>query len=118
MIIRKIYSSIYKIFTVLEEIGDEFNKIALIYRKNPVLLNKKILECFINLNILLKGYYELFYNFNKEKLVKLHVDSEVLKERLINLDDNSMITGEVTSGLKTILHLTKSLSEENMVLSL
>ena len=111
-------SSIYKIFTVLEEIGDEFNKIALIYRKNPVTLKKDILNCFIDLNNLIKGNYELFYNFNKERLLKLHLDSEALKEILINIDDNSMITGEITSGLKTILHLTKSLSEENMVLSL
>ncbi|MBS3133864.1 hypothetical protein J4214_01375 [Candidatus Woesearchaeota archaeon] len=72
----------------------------------------------MDLNNLIKGDYELFYNFNKERLLKLHLDSEALKEILINIDDNSMITGEITSGLKTILHLTKSLSEENMVLSL
>jgi len=81
-------------------------------------LKKDILDCFMDLNNLIKGDYELFYNFNKERLLKLHLDSEALKEILINIDDNSMITGEITSGLKTILHLTKSLSEENMVLSL
>lgn len=81
-------------------------------------MKKDILDCFMDLNNLIKGDYELFYNFNKERLLKLHLDSEALKEILINIDDNSMITGEITSGLKTILHLTKSLSEENMVLSL
>ena len=111
-------NSLYKIFSLLEEIGDEYNKIALIYRKNPVILNKKILDCFNDLNLLIKEYHELFYNFNNEKLIKIHLDAELLKEKLINLKDKENASGEIISGLKTILHLIKSSIEENMVLSL
>ena len=41
----------------------------------------------MDLNNLIKGDYELFYNFNKERLLKLHLDSEALKEILINIDN-------------------------------
>jgi len=73
---------IYGLLNLLEEIGDNYKKIAQFIDKNPKLINKKHLLCLQESRELLKYYNELIFNFNREKVVECSRKYKKLKEEL------------------------------------
>ena len=70
-------------------------------------------------NLLLIDYYELFSKYDKERIIKFYEKADLLSDELKN--NYSKRKGneiQILSGLEIILHLIKSLIEENFILSL
>ena len=112
--------SLYKIISTLEEIGDEYRRIANVnLRLKNINISKNILNYFSEVNLLLKEYYSLFNKYDKEKIITFYEKEDLLLENLKkNYNKRSSNEIQILSGLDTILHLIKSLIEENFVLSL
>ena len=112
-------SSMYKIISVLEEIGDEYRKLSMICMKHNIKINKNTLEVFKKVNNLLELYRDIFYSFDKHKIKKFYDSSNLITNNLKNKFKNkTMQEIIVLSSLDSILHLTKSLAEETLQINL
>ncbi|MAF51306.1 MAG: hypothetical protein CMH64_04415 [Nanoarchaeota archaeon] len=116
--IKKAYS-VYKVISLLEEIGDEYRRLSSVYTRVGKKVNKDILEAFEGVNELLVSFNNLYYKFDKEKLREFYKKANNTLEKLKNsYKKNNSIEVQILSNLDTILHLIKNLSEENMVIKL
>ena len=109
-------NSFYNIISTLEEIGDEYRKLAVFFP--PANINNELLDIFRKVNDLLKLYYEIFYGFDSEKLKEFYEKADILLADFnkfrgkTNGETNAYVT------LFTILHMIKSLNEENLVIKI
>jgi len=111
--------SYYKIISILEEVGDEYRRIANVNLRINDKISKEIIDYFDELNLLLKNYFEIFSKYDKAKLIKFYENADNLLSKLKK--SYSKRKGNeihILSCLDTILHLIKSLIEENFILSL
>jgi phosphate uptake regulator len=109
-------NSLYKIISTLEEIGDEYRKLAVFYKSGK--LRPELIEMFERVNSFLKEYYELFHNFNRARLKKFYSEMEVLLNDMKGFKKGSLTETRTFSTLFTIFHMIKSLAEENLVINL
>ncbi|MFH1209712.1 MAG: AbrB/MazE/SpoVT family DNA-binding domain-containing protein [archaeon] len=109
--------SMYKFVSLLEEIGDEYRRMALVFSRNVTNLDNETLELFNEVNILLNECYNLFYGYSKDKLIIFHDKANVTLDRL-KKSYKARKNGQVLSSLDTILHLIKNLCEESLVVSI
>ena len=111
--------SYYKIISILEEVGDEYRRIANVNLRVNTIINKDVLKYFNEVNLLLNDYFEIFNKYDKEKIINFYDKAELLLKRLkSNYSKRKGNEIQILSGLDTILHLIKSLIEENFILSL
>jgi len=109
-------NSLYKIVSTLEEISDEYRKLATFFPPKDV--NNELLLIFRKTNDLLKMYYDMFYSKNNINIREFHKKANYL------LKDFRKFKGQTTKEtnayvtLFTILHLIKSLAEENLVINI
>ena len=106
----------YKIISTLEEIADEYRKLAIFYK--PSKLSSELVGIFEKINKLLEKFFEVFYNFSSKKLIDFAVFSEEVLSEMKQFKRTSLNETRTFATLFTILHMIKSLNEENLVLSL
>jgi len=109
-------NSLYKIISTLEEIGDEYRKLAIFYK--PGKLSDELVNFFERINILLKDYYEMFYNFNSKRLKEFYESTDVLLKDLKKFKKTSLTETRTFSTLFTIFHMIKGLTEENLLINI
>jgi len=109
-------NSLYKIISTLEEIADEYRKLAIFY--TPAKLSSELVGIFEKVNKLLEMFFEVFYKFSSKKLIDLYVYAEELLAEMKHFKRSSLTETRTFATLFTLLHMIKSLSEENLVLSL
>jgi len=109
--------SMYKFVSLLEEIGDEYRRMALVFSRNTTNLDNETLELFNEVNLLLNECYDLFYGYSKEKLIIFHDKANEILHRL-KKSYKAKKNGQILSSLDTILHLIKNLCEESLVVSI
>lgn len=109
-------NSYYKIISVIEEIGDEYRRLAVLYDGNVV--SDEILMAFKSINNLLESYQYLLFDFENKKLKDFYTESNRIKKLLTSVKIKNVNETRILSSLSTIFHLTKSLSEESLLISL
>ena len=109
-------SSYYNTINLIEEIGDEYRRLAGIYDGKKV--SADIMIFFKSVNYLLQDYEELFYNFDLNKFKNFHDVSNRIMKLLINLNEKNLNEARIIGSLSTIFHLTKSLGEESIIINL
>jgi phosphate uptake regulator len=109
-------SSYYNTISLIEEIGDEYRRLADIYDGKKV--SPEIMVFFKSVNYLLQDYEELFYNFDLNKFKNFHDVSNRIMRLLINLNEKNLNEARIIGSLSTIFHLTKSLGEESIIINL
>ena len=109
-------NSFYKITSIIEEIGDEYRRLAFLYDGKKI--GNDTLIAFNSVNKLIVDYSELLFNFSFERLKEFHEASNNAKNLLTNVKTVSINESRVLGSLSTILHLTKSLSEESILMNL
>jgi phosphate uptake regulator len=109
-------SSYYNTINLIEEIGDEYRRLAGIYDGKKV--NPEIMVFFKSVNYLLQDYEELFYNFDLNKFKNFHDVSNRIMKLLININEKNLNEARIIGSLSTIFHLTKSLGEESIIINL
>ncbi|MFH1840084.1 MAG: AbrB/MazE/SpoVT family DNA-binding domain-containing protein [Nanoarchaeota archaeon] len=109
-------NSMYRIICTLEEIGDEYRKLAMFHK--PGKLSDELIEFFKRINGLLKDYYEMFYNFNNGRLKKFYGDAETLFKDMKKYKKDSLTGIRTFTTLFTIFHMVKSLTEESLVINI
>jgi len=109
-------NSLYKIISTLEEIADEYRKLAIFYK--PSKLSSELVGIFEKVNKLLEKFFEVFYKFSSKKLIDFAVFSEEVLSEMKQFKRTSLNETRTFATLFTILHMIKSLNEENLVLSL
>ncbi|MAG52548.1 MAG: hypothetical protein CMH62_01145 [Nanoarchaeota archaeon] len=111
--------SIYKIISLLEEMGDEYRRLSQVYVRLGGKVNKKTLDCFEGINGLLEQFHCLYYDFDKKDLKKFYENAQnTLKLLKESYEKGNGVDSQILSSLDTILHLIKNLCEENMVVKL
>ena len=109
-------NSIYNIISTLEEIADEYRKLATFFP--PTNVNNDLLDIFRKVNELLRIYFDIFYKFDNNKLAEFYAKADIVLGDLrkfkgkTNGETNAYVT------LFTILHLIKSINEENLVINI
>ena len=109
-------NSLYKIISVLEEIADEYRKLAVFHTSGK--LSPSLVDIFKRINNLLRFYYETFYDFDNKKFRRFYADAGVLLKDMKEFKKGNIMETRTFATLFTILHLIKSLSEENLVMKL
>jgi phosphate uptake regulator len=109
-------SSYYNTINLIEEIGDEYRRLAGIYDGKKVC--PEIMVFFKSVNYLLQDYEELFYNFDLNKFKNFHDVSNRIMRLLVNLNEKNLNEARIIGSLSTIFHLTKSLGEESIIINL
>lgn len=113
-------NSLYKIISTLEEIADEYRKLAIFYK--PAKLSDDLVGIFEKVNKLLEMFFEVFYKFKSKngskKLIEFYSYAEELLAEMKHFKRSGLTETRTFATLFTIFHLIKSLSEENLVLSL
>ena len=110
---------LYKFISVLEEIGDEYRRISRICSFDKSSVNKEVLLVFDDVNKLLDDYYELFYHYDKKKLIDFHQKGHEILVRIkecYNNKRNSEI--QILSSLNTILNLIKNICEDTLIVNI
>ena len=111
--------SVYKIISLLEEIGDEYRRLSSVYGRLGDKASRRVLECFEGVNKLLADYYEMYCDFSRDKVKKFYEDAQETQRKLKDsYEGGNSSDVQILSSLDTILHLIKNLSEENMVVKL
>ena len=112
-------NSIYKIISVLEEIGDEYRRLSLVYSRLGNKVSRNTLDCFEMVNNLLLNYHDLYYNFGREEAKQFYkYAGDALEKIKESYEKGNSTDVQILSSLDTILHLIKNLAEENMVVNL
>ena len=101
---------------VVKEIADEYRKLAIFYK--PSKLSSELVEIFEKINNLLEKFFEVFYKFSSKKLIDFYAYAEEILKDMKQFKRSSLTETRTFATLFTILHMIKSLSEENLVLSL
>lgn len=109
-------NSYYKIISIVEEIGDEYRRLSQLYDGKKT--GADILIIFKSVNYLLNDYEELLYNYDQLKFKNFHDVSNRILKLLMNSNPKTQNETRIIGSLSTIFHLTKSLSEESMVINL
>lgn len=109
-------NSYYKIIGLIEEIGDEYRRLAQIYDEKKV--NTEVLVLFKSVNYLLQDFEDLCYNFNPDKYKNFHEVSNRIMKMFMSINSKSLNETRVLGSLATIFHLTKSLGEESVIVNL
>ena len=109
-------NSLYKIISILEEIGDQYRAIAIFSK--PIKLSDELMNLFTLVNKMLREFYDLFYNFDKKRLREFYEKAEVILNEFKKFKRSNSTETEIYATLFSVLHMVKSLSEENLVISL
>ncbi|MEK6974341.1 MAG: hypothetical protein AABW41_03860 [Nanoarchaeota archaeon] len=109
-------SAYYKIINLIEEIGDEYRRLAQIYDGKKV--SPEIIVLFKSVNYLLQDYQDLLYNFEQQKFKNFHDICNRIMKLVISTDIKTLNEARILGSLSTIFHLTKSLSEESVIVNL
>ena len=72
----------YAIARNLEKLADDYKYICHDYFRGEVQISTKLLTYFESVNAILRGYYELFYNFDMKLLVKVSSNAKTLINKL------------------------------------
>ncbi len=111
--------SLYRFISVIEEIGDEYRRIAETYLKDVNDVNKNILGIFDDVNNLFDDYYELYYHHDKNKLIDFHQKSnDVINKLKESYSNRKNIEIQMLSSLNTILNMIKNMCEESLIVNI
>lgn len=93
---------LYYIIEEIENIADQYKYLCdFIYnlRNKRIRINKEVLEIYQETNEMLKNFYELYYKFEKNKIVHIGKQRKILVDRFLNLFEKN-----ISSLDKLILH--------------
>ena len=81
---------IYFIIEMLKNLADQYKYLCFqIYfnKESEMKISPKVIEIYERVNKMLKAYYELFYKFEKKRLVELGKERKKLVEEILELFD-------------------------------
>jgi len=96
----------YVISWNLEKVCDEFKHICEISSKDHSELSKKVIDIYDRTNKLLRGYYELFYDYRHDKLTDL---SE--KRKTLQAFAKTALNSETGTNLYIVHHLLNAMDK-------
>jgi phosphate uptake regulator len=119
---RKI-GPLYYIIEEIENIADQYKYLCDYFynlRNKKIKINKDVLELYQETNEMLKQFYELFYKFEKDKLVFIGNQRKILVDRFLHLfeKNSSNIDKLVLHQLFTIMQKTFCLVGPYLVINL
>lgn len=110
--------SLYKFISVIEDIGDEYRRIAENYLKDVNNIDKNIINIFNDVNNLFDDYYELYYNYDKEKLIDFHQKgNDIVNNLKDNYHNKKNVEIQMLSSLNTIVNMIKGICEESLIVN-
>ncbi len=105
---------VYCIVWQLESLGRSYRRICEYVSENNPELNEKTLELFADTNTLFNEFYELFYNFDKKRLMNFSEKCKKIKENAIELQINcrkhdDIVTNHLLVIIRKIHHMLQPL---------
>src|SRR3989344_6544028 len=111
--------SLYRFIPMIEEIGDEYRRIAETYLKDSSDINRNIINIFSDVNGLFDDYYELYYNYDKNKLIEFHKKgNEIINNMKDNYHNKKNSEIQMLSSLNTIVNMIKNICEESLIVNI
>ncbi|MBD3202780.1 AbrB/MazE/SpoVT family DNA-binding domain-containing protein [Candidatus Woesearchaeota archaeon] len=80
---------LYYFIRYFENISDDYENLASFYSEEKSINSEKIIDMLGSTNSLLKGLYDIFYDYDIKKIEELILESEVLYEKIKNEKSNS-----------------------------
>jgi len=91
----KITTYLYLIAWNLEKIADEYKYICKLLAKEKTKLSEETIQIYEDTNKYLRWFYEIFYNFKIEDLVKLHKELEKILQKIAKNKSNFEVLGHL-----------------------
>jgi len=99
--------------------GDEYRRIAETYLKDSSDINRSIINIFGDVNGLFDDYYELYYNYDKNKLIEFHKKgNEIINNMKDNYHNKKNSEIQMLSSLNTIVNMIKNICEESLIVNI